>query len=97
MPSRNDALGAALAGTIGGPVGRHAMIGRSRFWTPLRVMLLIGVVFLALGYSTKAACLQSLHRAVEAGLAVETSPGHFATAPGPSADLSDFGPDQSTE
>ena len=59
MPSRNDALGAALAGTIGGPVGRHAMIGRSRFWTPLRVMLLIGVVFLALGYSTKAACLQS--------------------------------------
>lgn len=59
MPSRNDALGSALAGAIGGPVGRHAMIGRSRFWTPLRVMLLIGVIFLALGYSTKAACLQS--------------------------------------
>ncbi len=59
LPSRNDALGAALAQTIGGPVGRHALIGRSRFWTPLRVMLLIGVVFLALGYSTKAACLQS--------------------------------------
>ncbi len=59
MPSRNDVLGAALAQTVGGPVGRHALIGRSRFWTPLRVMLLIGVIFLALGYSTKAACLQS--------------------------------------
>ena len=49
MPSRNDPIGSALAQTIGGPVGRHALIGRSRFWTPLRVMLLIGVVFLALG------------------------------------------------
>ena len=59
MPSRTDTLGAALSGTIGGPVGRHALIGRSRFLTPLRVMLLIALVFLALGYSTKAACLQT--------------------------------------
>ena len=27
--------------------------------TPLRVMLIVALVFLALGYSTKAACLQS--------------------------------------
>ncbi len=59
FPSRTDALGAALSGTIGGPVGRHALIGRTRFMTPLRVMLLIALVFLALGYSTKAACLQT--------------------------------------
>ncbi|OBI87370.1 glycosyltransferase family 87 protein [Mycobacterium asiaticum] len=58
-PSRTDALGAALAGVIGGPVGRHALIGRTRFMTPLRVMFLIALVFLALGWSTKAACLQS--------------------------------------
>lgn len=58
-PSRNDVLGAALAGLIGGPVGRHAMIGRTRFMTPLRVMIAIALVFLALGWSTKAACLQS--------------------------------------
>ncbi|OBK16920.1 glycosyltransferase family 87 protein [Mycobacterium asiaticum] len=58
-PSRTDALGAALATVIGGPVGRHALIGRSRFITPLRVMFLIALVFLALGWSTKAACLQS--------------------------------------
>ena len=59
FPSRTDSLGAALAGTIGGPVGRHALIGRTGFWTALRVMLLMGVVFLALGLSTKVACLQS--------------------------------------
>ncbi len=59
LPSRTDRIGAALADTIGGPVGRHALIGRQRFMTPLRVMLIIAVVFLALGYSTKAACLQT--------------------------------------
>jgi uncharacterized membrane protein len=58
-PSRTDFLGAALAGVIGGPVGRHAVIGRTAFLTPLRVMFLIALVFLALGWSTKAACLQS--------------------------------------
>jgi uncharacterized membrane protein len=59
LPSRTDAVGAALSQTIGGPVGRHALIGRSRFLTPLRAMFLIGLVFLALGWSTKAACLQN--------------------------------------
>lgn len=59
LPSRTDTLGAALSGTIGGPVGRHALIGRARFLTPLRVMMLIALVVLALGYSTKAACLQT--------------------------------------
>ena len=59
LPSRTDAIGAALSETIGGPVGRHALIGRQSFFTPLRAMFLIGLVFLALGYSTKAACLQS--------------------------------------
>jgi uncharacterized membrane protein len=59
FPSRNDALGAALSRVIGGPVGRHALIGRTRFCTPLRVMFAVALVFLALGWSTKAACLQS--------------------------------------
>jgi uncharacterized membrane protein len=58
-PSRTDFLGAALADVVGGPVGRHALIGRSRIMTPVRVMFLIALVFLALGWSTKAACLQS--------------------------------------
>ncbi|TQR84365.1 DUF2029 domain-containing protein [Mycobacterium hodleri] len=59
LPSRTDTIGAALAGAIGGPVGKHALIGRARFMTPLRVMLIIALLFLAFGYSTKAACLQS--------------------------------------
>ncbi|OSC40304.1 glycosyltransferase family 87 protein [Mycobacterium decipiens] len=58
-PSRNDALGSALANAVGGPVGRHALIGRTRVMTPVRVMFAIALVFLALGWSTKAACLQS--------------------------------------
>lgn len=59
LPSRTDSIGAALSQGIGGPVGRHALIGRQRFLTPLRVMMLIALVFLAFGYSTKAACLQT--------------------------------------
>lgn len=58
-PSRTDVLGAALADVVGGPVGRHALIGRTRFLTPVRVMFLFTLIFLALGWSTKAACLQS--------------------------------------
>ena len=60
LPSRTDALGAALSGAIGGPVGRHALIGRTRVLTPVRVMFLIALVFLALGWSTKAPCLQTI-------------------------------------
>ncbi len=60
LPSRTDSMGAALSGVIGGPVGRHALIGRTRRLTPLRVMFLIALVFLALGWSTKAPCLQTI-------------------------------------
>jgi uncharacterized membrane protein len=59
LPSRTDAIGAALSEVVGGPVGRRALIGRARFLTPLRVMLMITLVFLALGYTTKAPCLVS--------------------------------------
>lgn len=58
-PSHTDVLGQALSTVAGGPVGRHALIGRSAFWTPVRVMFIIALVFLALGWSTKAPCLQS--------------------------------------
>ena len=60
LPSRTDALGAALSGVIGGPVGRHALIGRTRFFTPLRAMFVIAMFFLALGWTTKAPCLQTI-------------------------------------
>ncbi|GFG71498.1 glycosyltransferase family 87 protein [Mycolicibacter senuensis] len=60
LPTRTDEVAHALSNTIGGPVGRHALIGRARFMTPLRVMFLIAVLFLALGWTTKSACLQSV-------------------------------------
>jgi len=60
LPSRTDPMVRALSDLVGGPVGRHALIGRQRFLTPLRVMLALALVFLALGYSTKAACLQTI-------------------------------------
>lgn len=58
-PSRTDVLGSAISDVIGGPVGRHALIGRARFFTPVRVMFVVALAVLALGWSTKAPCLQS--------------------------------------
>ncbi len=58
VPGHTDPLTSKLASTIGGPVGRHALIGRTRFFTPMRVILLLAVVFLALGWFTKAGCIQ---------------------------------------
>jgi uncharacterized membrane protein len=49
---------AAASAVIGGPLGRHAVVGRSRFWTPLRVILLLAVLVLAAGWLGKAPCLQ---------------------------------------
>ena len=60
LPSRNDTVAAALSQVIGGPVGRHALVGRTRVFTPLRVMFMIALVFLALGWTTKAPCLQTV-------------------------------------
>ena len=57
-PTLADPVAARLSSVVGGPVGRHALVGRGRFLTPLRVLLLLAVVFLALGWGSKAACLQ---------------------------------------
>ncbi|AHH22277.1 putative membrane protein [Nocardia nova SH22a] len=57
-PSRTDSLTAQASSVIGGPVGDHALIGRTRFWTPLRILLAFAVVFLAFGWAGKAGCIQ---------------------------------------
>ena len=56
-----DGSGAGAVSAWGGPVGRHAAVGRQRFWTPLRVVMLVAVAFLALGFFSKAACLETSH------------------------------------
>lgn len=43
---------------VGGMLGRHAVIGRHWFWTPLRVVLLLATLTLALAYTAKAPCVQ---------------------------------------
>lgn len=70
VPTWTEPLAASASGLVGGPLGRHALIGRSRFWTPLRVVLLMAVAVLALGWLGKAACLQQ-YAPPEGGLALD--------------------------
>jgi uncharacterized membrane protein len=58
IPSWTEPVVASASRLVGGPLGRHALVGRSAFWTPLRAVLLIAVVALALGWLGKAPCLQ---------------------------------------
>jgi uncharacterized membrane protein len=58
VPTWSEPLAAAASRVVGGPLGRHAVVGRSRFWTPLRVILLFAVTVLAVGWLGKASCLQ---------------------------------------
>jgi uncharacterized membrane protein len=58
VPSWAEPLAASASRVVGGPLGRHALVGRSRFWTPLRVVLLMAVVVLAMSWLGKSACLQ---------------------------------------
>jgi uncharacterized membrane protein len=58
IPTWTEPLAAAASRLVGGPLGRHAIVGRSAFWTPLRVVLLIGVAVLAIGWLGKSPCLQ---------------------------------------
>ncbi|WP_327121387.1 glycosyltransferase 87 family protein [Nocardia sp. NBC_01730] len=73
-PSRNDSLTAQLSTVVGGPVGDHALIGRARFWTPMRVLMAFAVVFLALGWFGKAGCIQQTTGA-DGGLTLDWSDG----------------------
>jgi uncharacterized membrane protein len=61
IPTWTDPVAAGASGPIGGPLGRHAVIGRHWFWTPLRVGLLLAVATLALGWFSKAACAQQYY------------------------------------
>lgn len=55
-PSRTDGFVAGLSNLIGGPIGRHASDSPRKFWTPMRVVLLIAVAVLALGWIQKQPC-----------------------------------------
>ncbi|MHC1558229.1 glycosyltransferase family 87 protein [Actinomycetospora sp. C-140] len=57
-PTQEDPFVGSLSAVVGGPLGEHAVAGRARFLTPLRVVLLLGVITLALAWFAKAPCLQ---------------------------------------
>jgi uncharacterized membrane protein len=59
VPSWADPVPALASRIVGGPLGRHAVLGRHWFWTPLRVVLLFATITLALGWLVKAPCLQT--------------------------------------
>lgn len=58
LPSHEEPFLATASAAIGGPLGRHGVVGRTRFMTPLRVVLLLGLVALSLAWFAKAPCIQ---------------------------------------
>lgn len=69
VPTWTEPLVATASRVVGGPLGVHAVVGRSRFWTPMRVVLLLAVAVLALGWLGKAPCLQQYE--TDGGLALD--------------------------
>lgn len=59
-PARTEPLAAGFIDRLGGPVGRFSRVGTQPWWTPLRVLLALGMTFLSLGYLSKAHCLVSV-------------------------------------
>ncbi len=53
-PTRDDAFLASFSEGVGGPVGTRA--GRHPWWTPVRVVLALAAVCLALGLVQKSGC-----------------------------------------
>ncbi len=58
VPSWTDPTVRRASDLVGGPMGRHALVGRAKILTPLRVCLLMAIVVLICGWLFKAACIQ---------------------------------------
>lgn len=58
IPSHDDPVVAEASRVVGGPLGAHAAVGRTRHWTPIRVLFLLALCTLALSWFGKAGCLQ---------------------------------------
>jgi uncharacterized membrane protein len=59
-PTWTESLVRSLSRPFGGPLGRHASVGRQWFWTSARVILLLAVVTLTLGWLQKSPCVQTV-------------------------------------
>lgn len=58
IPTWTDPTVRRASEIIGGPLGRHALVGRAAWLTPLRVCLLMAILILIFGWLFKAACIQ---------------------------------------
>ncbi len=58
IPTWTDPTVRRASELIGGPLGRHAIVGRGTWLTPLRVCLLMAIAVLIFGWLFKAACIQ---------------------------------------
>ncbi len=57
-PSHTDGMVREASSVVGGPAGAHAVVGRSRHLTPVRVLFGLALITLALSWFGKAGCLQ---------------------------------------
>ena len=56
-PALTEPAAAGFISFLGGPVGRFAAVGRQPWWTPVRVLISVALVFLSFGFLSKARCL----------------------------------------
>jgi uncharacterized membrane protein len=56
LPSADDPVVGGAVAAIGGPPGRHARIGEPRFWTPVRVLIVLTLLTSVLGWMQKEPC-----------------------------------------
>lgn len=56
-PTTTEPFARGWANFLGGPLGTHALRGTQRYWTPWRLIVLVGSFLLALGFLSKAACI----------------------------------------
>jgi uncharacterized membrane protein len=59
-PAATEPVARGVVDFLGGPVGRFAAVGRQRWWTPLRVLISVALVFLSFGFLSKARCLEGV-------------------------------------
>ncbi|HZK31943.1 MAG TPA: glycosyltransferase 87 family protein [Corynebacterium sp.] len=57
-PAATEPVAHGFIAFLGGGIGRHARPGSARWWTPVRVLTLVALVFLSFGFLSKAACLR---------------------------------------
>ena len=56
LPSGSDPVVRGATTAVGGPPGRHALLGEHRFWTPLRWLVLITLITSLFGWWQKSPC-----------------------------------------